>query len=121
MYRVIVLCGLLSLAATAAIPDESQAKIVKYESSNDGSGNYRFSFETSNGISREEIGHLENVGQEDEHLVVEGSYTYTDVEGKLVVVRYTADKNGYRVEPPQLVPQVVYSLPPSVTATLLGK
>lgn len=39
-----------------------------------------------------------NVGEPDEHLVVQGVYSYTDAEGKIVVVRYTADENGYQVE-----------------------
>ncbi|XP_075971125.1 endocuticle structural glycoprotein ABD-5-like [Anticarsia gemmatalis] len=121
MHRFIVLCALLALTVAAVLPEDKNAEIVKYESSNDGAGNYKFTYETSNGITRQEVGHLVNAGTEDEHMVVEGSYSYTDVEGKLVVIRYTADENGYQVSQPEQPIQVVSGVSANVVASLLGK
>lgn len=124
MYRIIIVCATCLLVTRAAvIPNESEAKIISYENTNDGAGNYKFSFETSNGITRKESGYLVNVGQKDEHVVVEGSYSYTDVDGNVRTVKYTADENGYHIisDQPALVPQVVSALPASAVATLLGK
>lgn len=59
-----------------------------------------FSYETSNGITRSESGRLVNVGQEDEHIEVSGSYSYTDTDGKPVSVFYTADENGFQIQGP---------------------
>ena len=59
-----------------------------------------YSFQTSNGIFREERGELANAGQPDEHLVVRGSFSYIDPDGKLVVVHFIADDKGYQVSPP---------------------
>ncbi|XP_021201021.3 endocuticle structural glycoprotein SgAbd-5 isoform X3 [Helicoverpa armigera] len=119
MNRVIIACTLLSVAAAAVIPEDAQAQIVNYENDNDGLGNYEFSFETSNGIKREERGRLVNVGQEDEHIVVEGSYSFLDDTGKLVFIRYTADENGYKIGPAP-VDKVSYALPAGLVASLLG-
>ncbi|CAB3243637.1 unnamed protein product [Arctia plantaginis] len=116
-----VLCALFSFATAAVLPEDVQAKIIKYENSNDGAGNYRFNYETSNGIFRDEIGYLVNVGKEDQHMVVKGSYSYTDVNGQRVYVKYTGDENGFQVNPPEFISQVSYSLPANVVATLLGK
>ncbi|XP_045492993.1 endocuticle structural glycoprotein SgAbd-5-like [Colias croceus] len=98
------------------------ANIIRYENDNDGSGNYKFSFETSDGTRREETGTLVNAGQPDEHIAVLGSYSYIRSDGTLETVEYTADENGYKVIIPTNLPavQVVQSLPTSVVASLLG-
>ncbi|XP_075970544.1 endocuticle structural glycoprotein SgAbd-5-like [Anticarsia gemmatalis] len=130
MSYIIVACALFSLATAGVIPEDAQAEIVSYDNTNDGNGNYRFSFVTSNGITREETGRLVNIGLDDEHIEVEGSYTYTDTEGKQVVVRYTADENGYQVldqdlsgKPPFPFVPPSFAAPginPNVVASLLG-
>lgn len=58
-----------------------------------------FSFETSNGLQRSESGTLVNKGQPNEHIKVRGYYSYSDPDGKYVQINYTADENGYHVEP----------------------
>lgn len=58
-----------------------------------------FSFKTSNGIQRSESGKLVNIGQPDEHIEVQGTVSYSDPDGKLVVIHYKADKNGYQLTP----------------------
>lgn len=65
-----------------------------------------FSYETSNGISRSEIGTVINKGQPNEHVVVEGRNSYINAKGEEQIFRYVADENGYRVLP---LPRVVVS------------
>ncbi|KAF5298361.1 hypothetical protein FQR65_LT01139 [Abscondita terminalis] len=60
---------------------------------------YRFDrFSTSNGIERYEESVLENPESEDASLVVKGSYSYPGTDGKMVKVKYVADKDGFRPE-----------------------
>jgi hypothetical protein len=56
---------------------------------------FPFSFETGNGIVREEVGEVKNAGTPEEHQAVRGSYSYKDPEGNDIVVTYTADENGF--------------------------
>ncbi|CAH0627172.1 unnamed protein product [Chrysodeixis includens] len=119
MYRIVVVaCAVVSLTAGLALPDESQARILSYDSTIDPDGSYRFSYETSNGITRTETGNLVNAGQENEHIAVSGSYTYTDTDGEQVAVFYSADENGYKIDTPLNRDR---NFQPHVVATLLGK
>lgn len=55
------------------------------------------SYETANGISAQEEGHLKNAGNvETEASEVRGSYKYTAPDGTLVSVTYIADENGFQ-------------------------
>ncbi|XP_022816495.1 endocuticle structural glycoprotein SgAbd-5-like isoform X1 [Spodoptera litura] len=128
MNRIIIACAALSVAAAAVVPEDAQAQIVNYVSNNDGTGNYNFRFETSNGISREETGEVINPGQADQYIKVYGWYSYLDTNGEVVNVIYNADKDGYHIEAGEPVGSVVgiltpisANLPSGVVATLLGK
>lgn len=57
-----------------------------------------FSFESSDGTSRQEFGHLLLPGTEDEHMKVNGSYSYLGPDGVFYEVRYTADDQGFHPE-----------------------
>lgn len=54
-----------------------------------------FSFETSDGISRDEQGVLENVGTDEEAIEVRGSFTYTGDDGVVYAINYIAGKDGF--------------------------
>lgn len=60
------------------------------------------SFETEDGIQRQENGELKEALDEDNKpqsvVVVRGSYTYTDNEGKPQTITYYADETGYHAE-----------------------
>lgn len=60
------------------------------------------SFETEDGIQRQENGELKQVLDEENKpqsvVVVRGSYTYTDNEGKPQTITYYADETGYHAE-----------------------
>ncbi|KAF9798838.1 hypothetical protein SFRURICE_020402 [Spodoptera frugiperda] len=116
MNRIIIACAVLSVAAAAVLPEDAQAQIVEYVYKNDGTGNYNFRFETSNGISREETGEVINPGQEDQYIKVYGLYSYKDTNGEVVNVIYGADKDGYHIESGE----EPISLPPAAVASLLG-
>lgn len=58
-----------------------------------------YSFETGDGIKREESGHLENAGNpEQEAQVVEGSFSYTADDGSVINLKYKADEGGFQPE-----------------------
>ncbi|KAJ2946970.1 hypothetical protein O0L34_g16316 [Tuta absoluta] len=125
MFLALATLMLLSAAASTPSPEEAAAKLVSYHNENDGHGNYHFSFETSNGLTRVETGRVVNRGEEDEHIRVKGHYKYTDENGEHVVY-YTADNNGFRIAPQggddeELPPVTVVSdLSGAVVATFLG-
>lgn len=54
-----------------------------------------YSFETSDGISRDEQGELVDVGTDDEAIQVRGSFTFTGQDGVVYTVTYTAGKEGF--------------------------
>lgn len=60
------------------------------------------SYETSNGVTREEAGTLKDVPDEENKLhsvvVVRGSYQFPGEDGKLVSINYYADETGYHAE-----------------------
>lgn len=65
-----------------------------------------FRFETDNGISRQENGEVKEAFDEDKKphpvVVVRGSWTYTDPEGKVETINYFADEYGFRAEGPSI-------------------
>ncbi|XP_018323074.1 pupal cuticle protein 20-like [Agrilus planipennis] len=70
--------------------------ILRYDSSNDGAGNYHFAYETGNGIQAEEQGQLKNPGSENEAEAVQGSFSYPSPDGQQIVLHYIADENGFQ-------------------------
>eukprot|EP00094_Tigriopus_californicus_P010659 TCALIF_10283-PA protein Name:"Similar to LCP16/17 Larval cuticle protein 16/17 (Manduca sexta)" AED:0.06 eAED:0.06 QI:0/0/0/0.75/0.33/0.25/4/0/517 len=61
------------------------------------SQNFDFAFETENGIRQEATGEMKTI-DDTEVVVMRGSYTYLDAEGRDVTVTWEADENGYRAE-----------------------
>ncbi|XP_050663695.1 uncharacterized protein LOC126964545 [Leptidea sinapis] len=118
MFRVVALSWMVScvLAAPADVPPESlQPTVIPIISQSDElepNGTYKFSYETGNGIKREETAYEKilpkaqgrsassNEGGEsdesDEIHVQQGSYSYTAPDGTLISVRYIADENGFQ-------------------------
>lgn len=60
------------------------------------------SFESDDGISRQEAGSLKEVVDEENKpqtvIVVKGTYSYPGEDGKPVVVSYVADETGFHAE-----------------------
>uniref|UniRef100_A0A023F7I5 Putative insect cuticle protein n=1 Tax=Triatoma infestans TaxID=30076 RepID=A0A023F7I5_TRIIF len=87
--------------------------IIRFDKQQAIDGSYKASYETGNSIIAEETGFLKNIGVKDEEALVQyGSYSYTDPDGHVISVRYTADEGGFRAEgdhlptPPPVPPGV---------------
>ncbi|GBP74634.1 Larval cuticle protein LCP-22 [Eumeta japonica] len=61
-------------------------------------GGYQYGYETSNGIKAEAVGFNRNLRNYPfaEPPAVQGSFSWTALDGTPVSIRYTADENGYR-------------------------
>ncbi|XP_041978512.1 pupal cuticle protein 20-like [Aricia agestis] len=69
--------------------------ILKYENENNGDGNYKFSYETGNGISAQESGSPRAQGPEGPAVTAEGAFSYQAPDGQKISLTYTADENGF--------------------------
>jgi len=70
---------------------------IHFHLTNPISNPYFFSFDTGNGIHRDETGEFRG-GWPHGSLGVQGSYSYTGDDGKQYTVNYKADKNGFQAE-----------------------
>eukprot|EP00095_Tigriopus_kingsejongensis_P011777 maker-scaffold119_size336447-snap-gene-1.12 protein:Tk11777 transcript:maker-scaffold119_size336447-snap-gene-1.12-mRNA-1 annotation:"pupal cuticle protein 20 precursor" len=61
------------------------------------SPNFDYAFATENGIQQQVEGQLKRIDNDDV-MVMKGSYSYTDVDGREVVVSWYADETGYHPE-----------------------
>ncbi|KAG5633097.1 Plastin-2 [Sphagnurus paluster] len=90
----------LALVAIVAAVEEPEP-IVKSEFNLNPEG-YNFVYETQKGAVRQEEGQLKEVVDEENKphsvVVVRGSYSYVNSEGKPESVNYYADENGYHAE-----------------------
>ncbi|XP_047526723.1 endocuticle structural protein SgAbd-6-like [Vanessa atalanta] len=120
MKLILVLC-LVALAVAAPPPlsnyPTDEAQLLRFENEIFENGGYGFSFEQSDGQTREEQGELRNVGTEDEYTVVKGSYSWVGPDGVKYIVRYIADENGFQ---PEIEEGPGGGVPPAVVASLLG-
>ncbi|SPP85125.1 larval cuticle protein 65Ag1-like [Drosophila guanche] len=92
MKFVLVLIALFALAAARSNQD---AETLRYDSDVQPES-YQYNVQTSDGKSVSEEGHLENVGTEEEAIVVRGSFSYVGDDGQTYTINYIADKNGYQ-------------------------
>ncbi|XP_014278626.1 cuticle protein CP14.6-like [Halyomorpha halys] len=65
---------------------------------NNHDGSYKYSYQTSNGISVEEEGSLKNRGTEGEAQTSRGRYSYTAPDGQVITVNWYADETGFHAE-----------------------
>ena len=86
----------------SAAPTQSIIQILSQEDVHPGDGTYRFSFQTENGIEREETGQPKagggygQNGQPSGGYVQQGGWSYTDGYGNPVRLTFSADENGYQ-------------------------
>ncbi|XP_055373347.1 endocuticle structural protein SgAbd-6-like [Condylostylus longicornis] len=93
IYSIGICCVL-----AAPIDDSQNAQIIRSDFDNIGVDGYRFSYETSDGISRQEEGQLKNPGTEQEAISVRGSVSWVADDGQTYTLTYVADENGYQPE-----------------------
>ncbi|XP_046979496.1 endocuticle structural glycoprotein ABD-5-like [Schistocerca americana] len=99
------------------------ATILEQENDFNGVDNWRWSYKSSDGSQRQEVG-----GIVDGFLKTVGSYLWKSPSGQKYTVNYVADKDGYQskleavdetVEPPKLEKQVLLS--PNAKLSLIGR
>ncbi|XP_055846592.1 flexible cuticle protein 12-like [Episyrphus balteatus] len=94
MKFVVAFAVLIAVCAAAPAESDKPAVILRDIRTNNGIDNYKFDYETSNGIQRQEIGELKQI-EDNAAIVVRGSASWISPEGTVVELKYTADENGY--------------------------
>ncbi|XP_058455704.1 flexible cuticle protein 12-like [Malaya genurostris] len=98
MKFFVVFAVVLATALAAPPQEERDAQIINYENDNLGIEGYKFAYDTSNQINRQEQAQLKSFGDDISALVVKGSYSYTGDDGQVYTVNYIADENGFQPE-----------------------
>ncbi|CAH0727821.1 unnamed protein product, partial [Brenthis ino] len=100
MRVIIVVLALVAIAAAA--PAEYEPLKILRSTFEQNEGGYAYSYESENGIQREEKGDIKEVFDEEKKphpvIVVRGFYSYVNSEGKPETVNYYADESGYHAE-----------------------
>ncbi|XP_026273555.1 endocuticle structural glycoprotein SgAbd-3-like [Frankliniella occidentalis] len=92
------------LAVVAARPQQQQQlqqrpiAILSQDAVVNSDGSFHSRFETEDGVRRQEVGQLRQLGGKDVAEVVQGQVQYSDREGNQYDLRFTADENGYHPE-----------------------
>ncbi|KAF7286193.1 hypothetical protein GWI33_007153 [Rhynchophorus ferrugineus] len=97
MYgKILVISGLMAFVYSAALPENKEpVPIVAQESDIQPDGSFKWSFESGDGTKLEQSGapkQAENGTIE----ALQGSVSWTDPEGGLHSLTYTADENGFQ-------------------------
>ncbi|CAD7004131.1 flexible cuticle protein 12 [Ceratitis capitata] len=92
---ILALCGLIAFAFAAPLDDSANAQILRYDNENIADG-YKFGYETSDGVTRQEEAELKNVGTEQEAIVIRGSVSWVAPDGQTYTLNYIADENGFQ-------------------------
>ncbi|KAI5631613.1 insect cuticle protein domain-containing protein [Phthorimaea operculella] len=104
--KLVIVAVLAVVAVAVAAPPQGNPQepiaILRQDFEQSPEGNYNSAWETENGISAQETGELKSVrdeeNKEQQVVVVRGSYSYTDEEGKQHSVTYYADETGFHAE-----------------------
>ncbi|CAB3221385.1 unnamed protein product [Arctia plantaginis] len=96
---ILVACALMAIAV-AAPPEPPKIVRSEYEQSPD--GGYSYTFETDDGVVRQETGVIKEAFDEENKphnvVVVRGSYSYKNPDGIVEAINYSADENGFKAE-----------------------
>lgn len=96
MKFIVIFALAVTVCLAAPVDDSANAQILRYENENIGIDGYKFAYETSDGVSRQEEAELKNIGEETEALSVRGSVTWTAPDGQVFTLNYIADENGFQ-------------------------
>lgn len=58
--------------------------------------NFNYSFETSNGIKREESAVVNNLGSDAESIAIKGTVSWIADDGQTYTLNFVADENGFQ-------------------------
>ncbi|XP_069942946.1 cuticle protein AMP1B-like [Cherax quadricarinatus] len=92
--KLVLLASLVSLALALpqGDPRDVQAVTVNDVRSDDGNGNFKHEFETSNRLYSQNTGTPGSAGQSN----MQGSFRFTLPDGTITEVSFIADENGYQ-------------------------
>lgn len=96
----------MAALAYPAMEGGKPADIVSSNFETNPDGSYTFTFEGSDGSSRQEKGTVIHAGEENQAVAVEGSYRYVDDHNKMVEVHYTGDEKGFIAEGEMVHPSI---------------
>ncbi|XP_059060033.1 endocuticle structural glycoprotein SgAbd-5-like [Achroia grisella] len=113
---VIIGCNSQLLGKLFGVAENAVVRTLKYDNSNNGSGNYEFKYEQSDKTKHEQTGLLKNADGLNPFVIAKGFYEWISPENKKYHVQYEADENGYRSELEEGP-----GVPPVVASTLLGR
>jgi len=97
-FQTIVSFCVLAAAALAAQPRQNEP-IPILASNFDGpypDGSYSYNYQTGNGIQAQEQGEVVRISPTEDALHVQGSFSYSDHDGKSYGLGYIADENGFQ-------------------------
>ncbi|XP_067645711.1 larval cuticle protein 65Ag1-like [Eurosta solidaginis] len=95
MKFAIVFAALFAVALAAPASTDGEAQVLRFDS--DVQPNYfKYAYETSNGISENAEGTLNNEGTDNEAISVSGSFSFVADDGQTYTVNYIADENGFQ-------------------------
>ncbi|XP_050466821.1 endocuticle structural glycoprotein SgAbd-4-like [Cataglyphis hispanica] len=96
---IVILCCVSAVFALPVLKsnDTLSPNLTLHISGPSPDGSYNYNYETGNGIQAQEQGQLVKIknGKEDA-LFVQGSFSYSDPDGKLIALNYVADENGFQ-------------------------
>ncbi|CAB3221369.1 unnamed protein product [Arctia plantaginis] len=99
--KSVIFVALVVVAVAVAAPTEP-TKIVRSEFDQSPEGGYNLYFETDDGTIRQEKGLVKQVLDEDKKsrdvIVVSGSYSYINDQGKQELINYQADEEGFKAQ-----------------------
>ncbi|XP_017783149.1 PREDICTED: flexible cuticle protein 12-like [Nicrophorus vespilloides] len=95
-FAVVFFAALVAVALAKPLDSDKDAQVLKYDFDNIGVDGYQHAYETSNGISASEEGHVINAGTENEAIAVRGQFSYIGADGVTYTVTYIADENGFQ-------------------------
>ncbi|KAJ2946988.1 hypothetical protein O0L34_g16333 [Tuta absoluta] len=104
--KLVIVAVFAVVAVAVAAPPQSNPQepiaILRQDFEQSPEGSYNSAYETANGIAAQETGELKAVKDEDNNeqqvVVVRGSYSFADDQGKQHSVSYYADETGFHAE-----------------------
>ncbi|XP_027845536.1 endocuticle structural glycoprotein SgAbd-2-like isoform X3 [Aphis gossypii] len=94
-------------------PVDNKLPAIVRQSQEVNTDNFKYGYETENGIVAQAAGYVKNAGTDNAVQVIEGSYAYVGDDGAPVEVKYYADETGYHA-----VGNVVPTIPSEIAKSL---
>ncbi|KAF7286192.1 hypothetical protein GWI33_007152 [Rhynchophorus ferrugineus] len=93
LAKVLMFCGFVAVVFSAIIPEP--VAILSQSSDIQPDGNFLWNYELADGSKHQQKGSVKQLDKET-ITVVEGSVSWTDLDGYHHEISYVADENGYQ-------------------------